>query len=68
MNEQQHKIMQKVEETIIQRSMDCKRGIVGERTINGIPIAGYARVAPDCLLYCQPLIPERDIFLDFCLN
>jgi hypothetical protein len=58
----------KLEETIMTMSAECQRGIVGERTINGIPFAAYARVAPNCLLYCQPLVPERDNFIDICLN
>lgn len=66
MSDQQ--IHEELERSLFTLSSECKRGIVGERTFHGIPIAGYARVAPNCIVYCQPLIPERDIFLDFCLN
>lgn len=58
----------KLEERIATMSQECDRRIVGDRTIGGIPFAAYALVAPQCVLYCQPLIPERDIFIDFCLN
>lgn len=57
-----------LEERITIMSAECERGIVGDRSVNGVPIAAYARIAPNCLVYCQPLIPEREIFLDFCLN
>jgi hypothetical protein len=66
MSEQQTR--EALEERITTMSAECVRGIVGDRTIDGVPIAAYARVAPNCIMFCQPLIPERDIFIDFCLN
>lgn len=66
MSEQQ--IAEKLAEEIDRLSEACARGIVGDRTVDGVPIAAYAIVAPRCMVYCQPLIPERDIFIDFCLN
>ena len=64
-------IMAKVEKEIIARSEQCERGIVGDRTMDGVPIAAYVRVAPNCILYVQPLNPfddDADLFLEFCLN
>jgi len=66
MSEQQ--IIEKVSEEIVHRSETCERGIIGMRFHGDDPIGGYALVAPDCIMYAQPLVPERDIFIDFCLN
>lgn len=64
MSEQQ--MIEAVSGKIMERSAECQRGIVGDRTLNGIPIAAYVRVAPDCLLYVQPL--GDDFVIELCLN
>jgi hypothetical protein len=61
-------VERKIAEAITQLSAECERGIVGERTVDGIPIACYVRLAPNCIAYVQPLVPEQDIFIDICLN
>jgi hypothetical protein len=62
------KLMEVVAAAIMFKSANCDRKIVGHREFNGVPIGGYAIVAPDCIQYVQPLDTERDIFIDFCLN
>ena len=57
-----------IAKAIIARSENCQRGIVGDRSIGGIPIGAYVRVAPDCLLYVQPCGDEGEFFIELCLN
>lgn len=52
------------------QSKECERGIIGigADRITGEPICALALIGPHCVLFTQPVVPEREIFIDICLN
>ncbi len=63
-------IDEKIADVISLQSATCVRGVssiaIDRKTDK--PIGALAIVAPRCVVFCQPLQPERDIFIDVCLN
>ena len=63
-------IEERVAAECVARSEACERGMfaIGVHPVTGEPVAGLALVAPACIMFCMPLVPEQDIFIDYCLN
>lgn len=61
---------EKIAKELMEQSADCEREVfaVGTDPITGIPVAALALVGPRCVVFSKPVMIEREIFIDVCLN
>jgi len=63
-------IIERVTGEIRKRYDECERGVIaiGVDPFTGAPVAGLALIAPDCVMFTMPVLPEEGVFIDVCLN